>query len=51
MEILYRTATVSDLNEIFLLVCNAIKKMESYNIYQWDNIYPTKKDFTEVNWN
>lgn len=45
MKILYRVATVSDLNEIFLLVCNAIKRMEADDIYQWDSIYPTKEDF------
>lgn len=45
MEIEYRAATIDDLNKIFQLVCNAIKQMESDNIYQWDNIYPAKEDF------
>ena len=45
MEISYRTAKVDDLDEIFQLVENAVKQMESEKIYQWDSIYPTKEDF------
>ena len=45
MEILYRTANIYDLEDIYLLIKNAVKQMESENIYQWDDIYPTKNDF------
>lgn len=46
MEISYRVATIDDLDDIFQLVENAIKQMEKEDIHQWDNIYPTKEDFS-----
>lgn len=46
MEISYRVANIDDLDDIFQLVENAIKQMELENIHQWDNIYPTKEDFS-----
>lgn len=45
MTIDYRPAREKDLKEIDLLVQNAIHKMEENNIYQWDELYPTKEDF------
>ncbi|MCH5185864.1 MAG: GNAT family N-acetyltransferase [Oscillospiraceae bacterium] len=47
MEISYRIANIDDLDEISQLVENAIKHMEYEHIYQWDNIYPTKEDFSD----
>ena len=46
MEISYKAAGMDDLDDIFQLVENAIKQMERDNIHQWDNIYPTKEDFS-----
>ena len=42
---IYRLAEESDVEEICDLVKNAIVNMERNNIFQWDNIYPTKEDF------
>lgn len=46
MEILYRTAGIDDLDDIFQLVENAVKQMERDKIHQWDRIYPAKEDFS-----
>jgi len=43
----YRLATKSDLDEICILIEKAIDRMEQQGIYQWDEIYPTRKDFLE----
>lgn len=45
MEISYRAASIDDLDDIFHLVQNAVKKMEFENIHQWDSIYPAMEDF------
>ena len=41
----YRLAEESDINAICTLISSAIEEMERNNIYQWDNIYPTREDF------
>lgn len=46
MEISYRAASIDDLDDIFKLVENAIKRMEYNNIHQWDSAYPSKEDFS-----
>ena len=46
MEISYRAADPDDLDGIFRLVENAIAQMERGNIDQWDQLYPTKEDFS-----
>ncbi|CRZ33990.1 ribosomal protein S18 acetylase RimI-like enzyme [Herbinix hemicellulosilytica] len=43
----YRLAAESDLDEICNLVKKAIDRMEQQGIYQWDDLYPTRKDFLE----
>lgn len=45
MNIEYRKATLNDLNEITNLVNAAIQTMIEEEIYQWDELYPTKEDF------
>lgn len=45
MNLFYRHGILSDLDEIFSFVESSIKKMISENIFQWDEIYPTKSDF------
>lgn len=41
----FRLAKETDIDAIYELVKSAIIEMENNNIFQWDNIYPTKKDF------
>ncbi|MCM1262019.1 MAG: GNAT family N-acetyltransferase [Butyrivibrio sp.] len=41
----YRLATINDIENICSLVNEAINKMESIGIYQWDYLYPTEEDF------
>lgn len=41
----YRLASMNDLEEIVLLVQNAVAKMEEEDIHQWDALYPTGEDF------
>lgn len=41
----FRLAEVQDLEEIFTVVKAAIKNMEANGIYQWDELYPAKRDF------
>lgn len=45
MKILYRAASLDDLDHICHLVENVVKQMERDKIYQWDSIYPTKEYF------
>ncbi len=45
MLLKYRKATLNDIEEICNMVHNAIIVMELHNIFQWDNLYPTKEDF------
>ena len=44
---IYRLAKETDIDKICFLVENAVKKMESQQIFQWDNLYPTKSDFLD----
>ncbi len=41
----YRLGTKDDLDYICELIQDAIKTMESYGIYQWDELYPERADF------
>lgn len=47
MELYFRLAEFSDLDEIFQIFESAIKNMISQNILQWDEIYPKKSDLHE----
>jgi len=47
MNIVYRLGTKQDIDAICLLIQQAINEMESHGIYQWDDIYPERKDFEE----
>ena len=47
MDIYYRIASFGDLQEICNLVKAAIDTMEKNNIFQWDDLYPTVKDFED----
>ena len=41
----FRLAEIQDLAEIFTVVKASIKDMEANGIYQWDELYPAKRDF------
>ena len=43
----YRLGTMQDLDEICKVVEKAIAEMEKNDIYQWDEVYPTRYDFEE----
>ncbi|MDE6844799.1 MAG: GNAT family N-acetyltransferase [Lachnospiraceae bacterium] len=45
MEIQYRIAAPEDLKEICELFDSAVSTMIQDNIFQWDEMYPTEKDF------
>ncbi|MDE6387605.1 MAG: GNAT family N-acetyltransferase [Lachnospiraceae bacterium] len=45
MDIRYRMATSEDLQEICDLFDHAVKAMIENKIFQWDEFYPTDKDF------
>ena len=47
MNIVYRLGTKQDIDAICLLIQQAKYEMESHGIYQWDDIYPERKDFEE----
>lgn len=47
MNLIFHKATLSNLDEIFSLVDASRIKMISENIFQWDEIYPTREDFEE----
>lgn len=47
MEITFRMAALNDLDEIGILINNAINGMIEHNIFQWDDRYPTCEDFHE----
>lgn len=40
-----RLGKKEDINEITMLISDAIKDMESKGIHQWDDLYPTEDDF------
>lgn len=42
-----REATLSDISSIMEIIRETIKELHSYGNYQWDDSYPTKKDFLE----
>ncbi len=46
-DIRYRLGRFEDIESITALIQEAIKEMEKHNIYQWDEIYPTVKDFED----
>lgn len=46
-NITYRLATEQDLDAICMLIQQAIDEMEKHGIYQWDDVYPSRKDFEE----
>ena len=41
----YKLAEENEIESIFSIVTSAIIEMESYGIFQWDDLYPTKEDF------
>lgn len=43
MEI--RSANIEDLNSLMEVTQRCIKNLDKQGIYQWDEIYPSKKDF------
>lgn len=47
MRIEYQVATSNNLDEIMLLIKDAISNMINNHIFQWDEIYPTAEDFAE----
>lgn len=42
----YRKGTLDDIKDICVMIQEAIKNMESMEIYQWDDLYPTDEDFS-----
>ena len=44
---IYRLAKETDIDKICSLVESAVRKMELQQIFQWDNLYPTKADFLD----
>ncbi len=46
-EIQNRIGTYKDLDDICSLIKQAISEMESHGIYQWDELYPMREDFTK----
>ena len=44
---LYRIAKIEDIDDICVLIDDAIREMESHEIFQWDDLYPTREDFLE----
>ena len=43
----YRLGTINDLDDVCLLVSDAITEMGRHGIFQWDELYPTRHDFEE----
>ena len=41
----FRLANETDIDKIGALIENAIVEMEKNEIFQWDDVYPTKNDF------
>lgn len=41
-----RPGTKEDLDDICLLIEKAVERMTDHGIYQWDELYPTRKDFS-----
>ena len=40
-----RSANVNDLNSVMAMTQRCIENLDKQGIYQWDEIYPSKKDF------
>lgn len=47
MDIQYRTAELTDLEEITALVRQAALEMSRLGIDQWDELYPIREDFEQ----
>ena len=47
MNIEYRLGTKQDLDAVCLMIRQVIDEMEKHGIYQWDEIYPARKDCEE----
>lgn len=47
MEIQFRMASIEDLKEICSLFESAVETMICNGIMQWDEVYPTERDFRE----
>ena len=45
MRLKYRKAFPNDIEEICSMVQNAVDVMAQQNIFQWDDLYPTREDF------
>lgn len=43
----YRLGIIDDIDNISILISDAIKEMESKGIHQWDEKYPTAEDFRD----
>lgn len=44
---IYRLAKENDIDKICSLIENVVIEMESYQVFQWDSLYPTKADFLD----
>ncbi len=47
MDIEYKLGTLQDLDAVCMLIRQAIDGMEAQGIYQWDDIYPSQREFEE----
>ncbi|WP_054742118.1 GNAT family N-acetyltransferase [Cellulosilyticum ruminicola] len=47
MDLIYRVGCLSDLDEIELLVDDAIEEMKKHGINQWDDLYPIREEFED----
>lgn len=45
MNLTFRKARSDDTDEIMTFVKAAVEKLDSLNIFQWDDIYPAREDF------
>ena len=43
----YWLAKIEDIDDVCILINNAIREMESHGIFQWDALYPTREDILE----
>ena len=47
MSLVFRLATLSDLESICTLFTQVITHMDANGIPQWDEVYPNREDFSE----
>lgn len=47
MKLIFRKAAEGDVPSIEILIKQAIAEMEQNQIFQWDDLYPTREDFLE----